>query len=365
MNLVSSFQDLADDKRYIQDVQEIIRNRLFYQPTNDFFTIVPNVKGGQQVAAMKGFEYVTKASAGCGGSGVSPVFPAFSQFWDPKLQEVKINYCFTDFMQHFTQWALSNGHDIKNLGTTELAVFIEDLVAEAMALDMQRIVLLGDKDIATQDILTDPVTKAQYYSSIGKGLIPTLQYLKTLPEFQGNFVELNKNTGPVAEQIDLHKTYALDIYEEVLDTYDFDGDILLTSNRLFKNYSKWIKRDNDMNTEENVQRTANGLKDVYVDGQKVSNIVNYDRWRKTDFLIDFSGSGSSVSSGDATEKTIHLPHFALFSRKEYLQVGVDSEAALSDIRLEYIGGSDETFWIKANYMLDFKMVNPYALKAAL
>ena len=356
MELKSAFQLLATDERFIQDTREIIVNDLFHQPTNDFFTIVPGIKGGQQVAAMKGFEYVTTKSAGCGGAGISPEFPAFSQFWNPTLQEVKLNYCYDDFMGQFTQWLLANGYDIKNIGESELGMFIQDHVTKAMELDLLRIILLGDKDIATQDVLTDTANMAKYYDTIDKGLIPTLQYLRGLPEFADQFVTLaQNNAGTIALQNTFAATDALDIYEEILDQYDFDSDMLLSSNRLFKNYQKWVKRANGYGLQSNVDLTMKGANNLTVDGEDLKPVVNYDRWRQKDFIVD----------NDPNPDTIHIPHFALNTRKEFLQVGVDSEAALTDLRLEYIGGADETFWIKANYMLDFKMVNPYALKAAL
>jgi hypothetical protein len=352
MEIISNFKNLATDERFIQDTKEIIKNDVFHQPTDSFFTIVPGIKGGQQVAAMKGFEYVTKASAGCGGAGISPTFKAFSQKWDPRLAEVKISYCYTDFESSFLQWGLANGYQRKDLTQTELAMFLQDLVSKAMALDMQRIVLMGDEDIATQDILTDEAGKVAHYDIIAKGLIPTLQYLKTLPEFEDSFVELAKNTGAMTDQLTLTDTYALGIYEEVVDTYDFDGDILLTSNRLFKNYEKWVKRANGYGLQSNVDLTQKGVGSLTVDGHNINPIVNYDRWRKADFV-----------TGDPDH--IHLPHFALNTRKEHLLVGVDDENSLTNLTLEYIGGSEEKFWIKANYMLDFRMANPYAMRAAL
>lgn len=353
MELVSSFLELADDKRYIQELREIVMNDTFYQPTENMFTIVPGIKGGQQVAAMKGFEYVTKKSAGCGGSGVSPTFPAFSQFWNPTLQEVKIEYCYSDFEAAFTQWGLNNGYARKDLTGTELGVFLQDLVSKAMALDLQRIVLMADKDIAAQNILTDETEKVPFYNTIDKGLIPTLSYLKTLPEFADAFVALSKNTGAMTSQLSLDADYAVNLYESVTDdVYDFDPDTFLTSNRLFKNYQKWVKRANGFGLQSNVDLTQKGVKDLNIDGEKLMPVVHYDRWKKADFVT-------------GTTPTIHLPHFALLTRKEYLQVGVDDVNSLTDIKLEYIGGSEEKFWIKANYSLDFKMTNPYAMKAAL
>lgn len=354
MELISNFKNLADDKRFIEDTREIIVNDLFMQPTENFFTIVPGVKGGQQVAAMKGFEYVTVKSAGCGGDGVSPTWPAFSQFWNPQLQEVKISYCYSDFENSYLQWGLNNGYQRKDLDGTTLALFIQDMITKAMLMDMQRIVLLADEDIEAQNILTNEASMAKFYNTIPKGLISTLQYLKTLPEFAENFVALSKNTGAMSSQLSLDAEYALNIYENVTDQYDFDGDILLSSNVLFKNYEKWVKRANGYGLQSNVDLTQRGVGNLSVNGENILPIVNYDRWKKKDFV-----------TGTAPNQTIHLPHFALFTRKEWLQVGVDEQAALQNLTLEYIGGKEETFWIKANYMLDFKMVNPYGLKAAL
>ena len=352
MDLIADFKNLATSDVFIKDTKEIVLQELFYEPTEQIFTIVPGIKGGQQVAAMRGFEYVTKASAGCGGNGISPTFPAFSQKWNPKLAEVKIEYCYSDFENSFLQWGLMNGYQRKDLTGTELAVFIQHLIGKAMALDMQRIVLLGDAEIAGQDILTDAVGKAPFYDIIDKGLLPTLAYLKTLPEFADSFFDLAKNTGLVAAQMALGATDGLDIYEQlVVDTYEFEGDILLSSNKLYKNYIKWLKRPGGVIMD--VKSTQSGLTGAEVDGQAIMPLVNYDRWRKNDFTIEAIGGN-----------TIHQPHFALFTKKEFLQVGVDDASSLENIILEYIGGDKETFWIKANYMLDFKMINPYAFKAA-
>ena len=357
MGLVADFKALADDKQFIKDTAEIVRTKLFHEPTDTFFTIVPGIKGGKQVAAMRGFEYVTKASAGCGGNGISPDFPAFSQFWNPKLAEVKIELCYADFESSFLKWALQNGYQRKDLTGTEMALFIESMVLDAMMLDLQRMALLSDKDISSQNILTDKAGKAQFYNIIDKGLIPTLQYLKTLPEFAENFVGLSKNTGLVADQMNLDADYAVKLYESlILESYDFDGDMIMSSNKLALNYDAFLRRGNGYGIQQNIDATVNGVQAAKVSGVPVVPVKNYDRWKKKDFTIP---------AVPAPGNTIHLPHFALYAKKESLQIGVDDTAALENLTLEYIGGSEEKFWIKGNYMFDFKMVNPYEMKAAL
>jgi hypothetical protein len=348
---VTDLKALASDDKFIQDTKEIVINDFFKQSVNDLFTIVPGIKGGQQVAALKGIEYVTKASAGCGGVGISPLFPAFSQKWAPKMAEVKIQICYADFENSFLQWGLQNGYARKDLTQTEMAIFIQDRIMSGMKEDFLRMVLLSDSNIDSQDILSDEATKLPFYNIIDKGLIPTLQYLKTLPEFADNFIPLDKNTGVIATQMNLGAEYALDLYESlILETYDFEGDTLLSSNRLAKNYDAYLRRGNGFGVQSNLDATKNGVEAAKVSGQLVTPIVRYDYWKKQDFT---------------TNGSIHLPHFALFTKKEFLQVGVDDASALENLTIEYIGGADESLWIKGNYMFDFKMTNPFALKAAI
>lgn len=352
IDIKEAFKQIADDKRFIKDIREIAISKLFYEDTSNFFNIVPGIKGGQQVAALKGIEYVTRKSQGCGGNALSPKFPAISQFWEPQLAEVKIKYCYDEFMGYFTQWGLNNGYKIKDLEETELVLFIQELIVDAMKQDMQRLVLFGDENIAAQDVLAD-ANKAQFYDVVKKGLIPTLQYFKTIGELEENFVTLDKNTGN--SQFDLEKDYALNVFEEVVDVDDFDGNITLTSNKLFKNYKNFFKLLAGVGVESSKREIQDGIQRLKVDNEELTPIKNYDRWRKNDFQKD-DGAGNLVT---------HLPHFAIHTKKEHLQVGVDDTASLENLTLEYIGGDQEEFFIKGNYMIDFKMANPFEFKAAI
>ena len=344
LNIVSTFKDLATDERAIRDVREIVISRVLSENLRDYFTVVPGIKGGQQVAAMRGIEKITTLDQGCTPTFKTPEIPAITQTWEPSRAAVRIKYCHTEFEAKFTQWALGNGYDVKNLQEADFFNFLIDFIAEGMERDILRLALMGDVDIAAQGILTNPAD-ATAYDIVKKGLLPTLQYFQTIPELADNFVELTKNAG--TDQFTLDADYARGIYENITDTMDFDGDRVLSSYALYKNYENYFK---NYLLESSKMAIQTGIPSLSVDGSQIATIRNYDRWRKNDFLV---------------ADHIHLPHFALNTRKEYLQIGVDSEAALSDLRFEYIGGSDENFYIKANYMMDFKMTNPYEFKAAI
>ena len=342
VDIKSAFQQLAEDKRQIREIAEITKNRVFLENLNTMFNVVGNVKAGYQVAAMKGLEYVTTADDGCGGDFGSPDIPALSQYWDPKLAKVGMRYCYTDLMSFFTQWGLNNGYAIKDLTDTDFAIFMEDFVVDAMQADLQRLVLLGNQDIATDLTLKD-AAKVKYYDVIPSGLIKTLQYMKTINELSDNFIDLSQNQA--TNQTDFASGYAKGLYRKLTRDIDFDESRILSSRKLYENYEDYFENLNAIESQPGT--IQNGQANLSRAGVPIVPTRNYDRWVKRDFVDAFPRN------------------FAIHTEQNNLQVGVDSEASLTDLTFEYVGGNDEGFYIKANYMVDFKIPNPYELKAAI
>ncbi|MDA8956155.1 hypothetical protein N9H19_00860 [Flavobacteriales bacterium] len=348
LDVLASFKELANDQRKVSDISELIKSGVFTKDISDFFTVVPNIKARKQVAAVGNMEYLVKK----GGSGCNPTFgsklpPALSQEWDPREVGVNLKMCYKDFETYFTQWALAGGNNISDLSGTDVATYITSIVQDAMRKDILRIALLGDEDVLNpggDQLLTD-VAMDENYDQIGKGLIATLEYFKTIPALADNFVELDKNAGNT--QYTLTSDYAYNLFDEVAEVDNFEGDIFLTNQKLFKNYKNFFKNQLLESSKGEIQ---NGLQQLSIDGSLITPIKQYDRWRQKDFKVS---------------DHIHLPHFILNTRKEFLQIGVDDLNALSDLKLEYTGGADENIYIKAKFKMDFKMTNPYDFKAAI
>jgi hypothetical protein len=338
------FTELATDDRLIQQTSEIIKSKVLYEEASELFTIVPGIKGGQQVAAAKTPEYITRASQGCGGNALNPNMPAISQKWNPKLAEVKIKYCYTDFMGFFTQWGLKNGYAVKDLSDTEFMKFIYDFTAEAVKADMLRIALLADEDISTQSILTDPA-KAEFYNVIPKGLIPTLQYFSTVGALEDNFIELAANAQ--GDPYNLANGYSKDLFRQLTRDIAFAQGQILTNSKLYQNYEDYFEDLAGVGVESSITRIQNGQARLSRSGSPIVHSQGFDRWRINDFV--------------STEPA----HFAIHTDKTNLQIGVDDERSLTDLTFEYMGGDDEHFYIKANYMMDFKIPNPFDFKAAI
>lgn len=350
---VSAFTAIANDDRNVQDVQELIISEIKSPEVDDIFTIVPNIKGGQQVAAVGALEYITKADAGC-GNGITndPDIPAIHQTWDPKRQSIKLSWCYSDFEAAFTQWALANGYDSKDISnSTALTEFLVAVVSQGIRLDRRRIALMSYATIGDDDILTNEGARLADYNTITRGLIPTLQYFSTIGALSENFVNVVKNEGANdTANLALDSDYAQTIYDSLVDSDTFSPEIIISSHTLFKNYKDLLRLGTQFPVEAAMNMMQQGSMGLTYDGVPIHDEMMYDKYRKRDFVV--------ASKRDT-------PHFALATVQGNLQIGVDSADALTDLRLEYVGGSDEKFYIKANYMMDFKVADPYRIKFAV
>lgn len=348
MDLITSFQDINNSDRLLQDLRDAIVQEAITRPAESIFTIVPGIKGGQQVVALKDQEYVTKQQAGC-----EPTFSTFSidgisQKWNPRSADVRIEMCYKDFEGAFLQWGLANGYDRRNLQEAEFFDFIQSMVTGAMAKDLMRIAIFGNKDIATDATLgANAIGAAEDYNQIDAGLIKTLQLFKANPELAAQFIDIDKNAGVDTAGQKLAEGEAHTIYDELVESLEFEGgDQFLTSNTLYKNYKDQFRAKLLESGVAAIQNTF----DPQFDGKPLVDLkFSYDKIVKR----DFNNAG-----------LLYLPHLAVIADKSNLQIGVDDTAALTDLRLEYVGGKDENFYIKASYLMDFKIPNPYAVGAA-
>lgn len=351
MNVQTDFTAIANDDRNIEGVRDIVMSSLHTGELTDIFSIVPNIKGGQQIAAAGHLEYITRADAGCANTQLNPDIPAIDQRWDPKRLYVGLKWCHSEFEDTFARWGLANGYDVKDLGQSEMILFLTEMIENAMKADINRIALMSYSTMGDDDILSDEAGKLTSYNMLKRGLIPTLQYFSGISALSDNFVNLVKNEGANdTANLTLDADYARSIYKQITDTVDFDANMIISSHTLFQNYKDEMTSPTVFALQSTKDEIMKGMSGMSYDNVPIYDAKLYDKYRKRDFTV--------ASKRDT-------PHFALYTNKENLLLGVDSENALTNLRFEYVGGSDEHFYVKANYSLDFKVANPYELKFAV
>ncbi len=350
MDIARMFTEVGDDPRFKQKIADACISEITGGDFEKFFTIVSNVETGDPVSAIKGIEYVTRKEQGCGGNPITVNPQILKQRWNLGKAEVKIRMCYKDFENSFYLWGNNKGYSRKDLREADFINYLIDLISNAVKADITRLALLGDEDIAQQNILNNS-SKEEFYDLIPKGLIPTLQYFKTINELKGNFVELSQNSA--TKPYELSNDYAYTLMDEVTDVLGFDADTLLMNGVLAKNYSRYLTHGllEAHGVESSKTEIQNGLPNLKFDNNKILPTKDYDRWKIADFK--------------KADGTVHLPHFVLYTQKSNLLLGFDDKTAFQNLKLEYVGGSDEHFYVKGNYKMDFKIPNPFEFKAAI
>lgn len=356
LNLINTVQAINSDVQAINDLRELIVNQAFYDDANLIFRLQPGIKGKKDVVALDSREYVTTKKKGCNLTTYSSFeLSGIKQQWDPRVCEVFIGICESEFEDSFLQWGLANGVARYDLNESTFVDFIKSTVSEAIRADFMRIALFGDENIAAQDILGD-ADKAEFYDLIGKGLIPTLQYFKSLTNLglDAQFTDIDANNAATrVEQMNLGSTAALDLFDAMREGVYYPVDQFITSDSLLRNYTKYMTRGLSP-LESSKTQIINGVQNLAYDGMVIQSSMFHDMVRERDFTKTVNGA-----------PVTHLPHFAVLGEKNNFVIGIDDEASLSDLKLEYIGGKERMFYISASYLMDFKIPNPKRIKAAL
>ena len=247
-----------------------------------------------------------------------------------------------------------------------------------MEQDAIRIALFGKENIAAEGILTDN-NNAENYDQIESGLIETMKTWKkggaAYDYLSPNFDTIDKNIkktaneGPgVRHQYDgLTNTFTKDLLNRlttIVGGLKYRPDTIYTNWSLIKNWTDW--QENNTNLESSKQQVISGQRTLTYRGINIMEIQQYENWRTADFAKD-QRTTAQVNANAPKRNHVDTANFAIYCRKQDLQLGVDTESGLRDLRVVFLDGPDKNIYIKANYFLDFRFATPLpnAFRAAL
>lgn len=355
ISILNELKKVASDKKAIEALSDILKEQKNIGKLEEFATIIPGIKGRQQMAIARKIGHITVKEEGCGGEIAElPPQNFIEQWWDPRRVKVALKLCYKDLEGSIMQWSLKNGYDAHHLDGNEYLEWMLFFIKEAMEADLVAQVLFGNEHME-ESILKEASLK-KHYTTIDKGLLPSLQYLRTLESFKDRFIKLDKNDKPkLSEQMTLEKGYAkgiLEKLEEMAYKVNATDAQFYCSKSMFRNYISDFSLQGPIleSTQRNLQE---GIPSSKYMGFPICPIASYDQLVREDFTKTTSGVTKA-----------YAPHILWFTSKSNVMVGLDSPSSLEDLRFEYVGGSDEHFYIKGNYMLDVKIANPLEILAA-
>ena len=181
----SQFQDIVENtNRDIRELSEIVTNKFKTSMLSEYFTIVPNIKGGLQVGITVPGEKVTTGPSAPGSVDHQDFdVEAIHQRWDPRQLSVRIRLNYQNLESHFTAWLLGNGHDRVDLRSSQILNWLLSILNDRLSIDAYRIALLGGDQLkdgadsssaaGVRKILTRD-SDEKYYNRLDKGLLETL-----------------------------------------------------------------------------------------------------------------------------------------------------------------------------------------------
>lgn len=336
--------------KQIQSLAELTREAELGMPSlKEMFSIVPGIKGKQEVGYVGGFEKITRKDEGCGQAGVQVTVPSRKVIWNPQGFKIHLKECYKDWLNNWLEWGLKNGIKKQDLTTDEYFLFLTDLVGEAIQKDFFRYVLFGNKNHSVvnsgsgTEVLTTGENPINF--NIIDGLFAKLDTMVTSNPNRRYTIEANaKNT--YAEQRVLAKDEGMKIAEFLLDNADgrmfgagADPYLLMTWS-VAQNLKRYMREE--YRNEMTFSKVEGGFEISEFDGVRLVTHRYIDMVLRRDF-----------DNGTKWDR----PHRAYLLDRNNNRIGIDSESSLTDIEVEYIGGDDEHNHIKASYMADFQRPN--------
>jgi len=317
----------------VRELSEIIFEKQFKNPEIGLFhTVVEGIKADKQIGIMSQLGgLLGKQSGGCNPTDATNVITTSEKTWSPAAQSDRLAACYTDFKDSFVNYGLKNGVQEADLTDVDLWKYIADVLVGYKVYEMALITAwFGDTSAADVDaspagVLTSG-TDTDYFNKID-GLWLQL-FAIVAADSDRKTTDLASRNGQATYA--LQKFTSTDTDNKVvllgLDTMRTDADLRLREQDGLAYIvtqsvqDQYVRELKDSTVAFTTERYENGITSVTVDGIPVYAFSLWDRVIKA-----YYDDGSAY----------YLPHRALLTTKENIQIGFDSMGSLADFDVHY------------------------------
>lgn len=350
--------DLTFNGKEVQALSEAIMTEAFESPSlNEFHTIVTGIEAKQQIAILGLFGLVGKTSTGCAPDENPGQITNSQKFWNPAYIEDRFAQCWKDLKATFFIWGLKHGVKKADLTSTDFANFLEDRLKIALKESVFRIAWFSDTAIANYNdspagVLKNGISEA-YFNAI-EGLWKQIFAIMTAAPKQ--YVAISKNTGAnyAAQEFDDTDTtnqVVTKMFRKMLTKADTrlseqSNPVFVVTKSVADQYQS--ERLQATGIEPAYTRVEDGWDVLKVGGKTIHAFSFWDR-----MIQSYFDSGTKY----------HLPHRAILTTVENIQIGTEEESNLAELNPFY----DETlkkYYVDFGYNIDSKIIEDYKLMAA-
>lgn len=357
---VITASDLTWNGEEIRELSEALFISGFSKPAiAEFHSVAEGIVAKKQIAILGRLNgLLGKGTNACGEADATNDVTNTEKFWDPATISDRIPFCWNDLKQTFFVWGLKRGIEKGDLTSTDLLIYLEELVQDAIVEAVYRFAYFGDKDAA--DVNASPAgtlkagTDVAYFNKIN-GFYKQL-FAIAVADTARLTTDLASRNGQATYA--LQKFTSTDTTNKVatnaLQNMYYDADMRLrertdlvyvVTQSVADQYARELKAANQAFTTE---RLENGITVLQSDGIEVVGFPFLDRMIKTYF-----DNGTKY----------YLPHRAILTTKENMQLGAEESGSFTDLDVWFDKTLNKTY-MKFTLTMDAKVLLDYLVQVA-
>jgi len=323
--------DVTWNGKEVMALSEAVIERAYKKPSlREFHTIIPGIVAKQQVVFLGRLGLVGKKNTGnCAPTANTQEIDLTEKFWMPEYIEDRFQECWTDLQETFFVWGLKEGVNKADLTGTDFWNFLEDLLVDALEECILRLAWFGDTGAANYDDspaghITNGVD-LDYFTPIDGLWKQIFSAVTATPSRKSGTITKNSAS-----------TYALQAFDDtdtsnkVVSKY-FRSLITKADYRLRDQAGIRIYCTQSMFDQYVTELESTGLDpsfEVITEGITVLKrsgveVVAFNFWDR--YIAAYESDGTKS----------YLPHRALLTIKDQLQIGTEEAKNFSELTAHY------------------------------
>lgn len=346
--------DITWNGKEVMALSEAVIEKAYAKPSlRDYHTIVPGIVAKTQVVFLGRLGLVGKKNTGnCAPEPNESGIQMTEKFWNPEYIEDRFQECWTNLRETFFVWGLKKGINKPDLSGTDFWLFLEDLLADAVEEAILRLAWFGDRDAANTNAspagIISPGTDVDYFNPIDGFWKQIFEAVTANPLRKAGTFTKNAAATTALQQFDDTDT-TNKVVTKALRLLLTKADYRLRAMGGVKIYVTQSVFDQYITELETTGLTPSF--DVVTDGITVLKrngveIVAISFWDR--YIAAYENNGTKL----------HLPHRALLTVKENLQIGTEEEAGMGALTT-YYDPKDKDVIIDFGFNEDAMLVEGY------
>lgn len=341
MGDIITASDITFNGEEIRGVSEALFESTFAKPElAQFHEVVNAIVVKKQIVILGRINELVGAGTGaCDPADGTATITMSEKFWDPVTVSDRLALCWTQLKSTFWAWGLKQGISKPDLTATDFANFVLERLDDAMFEMIYRLVWFNDVDAATTAASPAGVLTAGTNPVFFNKLNGMWKQLFAIVAADADRLTTGLSARNGQSTFALQKFTSTDttnlVVTSTLENMVTDSDYRLrgeesaqfvVTQTVYDQYKKELKRANIAFTTE---RTEQGIQMLEADGIQVFAFQFWDR-----IIKQYYSDGTKY----------FLPHRAILTTPQNLQVGTGEESAFSDVDIFYDKTKKKTFF---------------------